>query len=180
MSSRLAALVVLAAALACADADRATLVAPPSGSSDVTIESAPTEGTFAVRVFYPRETCGTELFASGDPATFTLPGGVDSYCIKVQATSPPDADGTVALSACSFPKGKTVGGTTKTSSTSCTEKGGGGHWVRIESLSGTGEWVFLHNEPLIVTLGWRVQYRGMGSGVKNTTLPVFDVARPGE
>lgn len=180
MSSRLAALVVLTAALACADADSATLLAPPSGTSDVTIEAAPAEGTFTVRVFYPRETCGTELFATGDPSTFTLPVGADSYCIKVQATSPSDAEGTVVLSACSLPRGQTNGGTTKTPSASCTEQGGKGRWLRIESLSGTGEWDFFHNEPLIVTLGWRVQYRGMGSGVKNTTLPVFDVVRPNE
>lgn len=69
MNSRPAALLVLAAPLACADADHATLVASPTGSSEAIIEAAPAEGTFAVRVFYPRETCATELVASGDPAT---------------------------------------------------------------------------------------------------------------
>lgn len=181
MRARFTALVVLAAALACGDEDPPTPLAPSDGSSDVTTESAPVDGTFAVRVFYPGATCETELVGSGDPLTFTLPTEEGTFCIKVEAISPPDSDGTVVLSSCALPRGQTVGGSTHTSSTSCTERGGGGRWFRIESLSGTGEWIFSESLPIVPrTRGFRAQYRGMGSGVKNVTLPPFDVLRPAE
>lgn len=165
------------APVACSDAPSDPV--GPGEPSDVSTAAAPVEGEFTLRVFAnalgPGGFCSVEQFASGDdPPTYNLPVGVGgAVCLIVELTEPPDTGGTIVMSQC-----VSNGTGLRTSSTACTESGGGGHWSRLTSEQSTdGLWEPTVFAPDGSTTGIRLQYKGMGSGVKNETLPPFDLVR---
>lgn len=186
LRSGMALLLGAAAVVACEGEDPMTSpgdVSPaPPAREVITTEAAPVGGTFTVeiRAFDHETGCsppGTEVFtASGDPPTYTLPTGVGSaYCILVELTSPLNTGGTLSASNC-VSKDDEFG--FNTSSTACTEHQGS-HWrVFSRQQSAEGLWAYAVALPDGGTQGIRLQYQGRGSGVKNETLPPFDVTRP--
>lgn len=185
LRSGLALLLGAAAIIACESEDPLTSPgdsSPPPARDIVTTQAAPVEGTLTVVVAHPANPSvgrcpfdATEVVASGDPPTYILPSAEASFCMAVTLTSPPvTKSGVLVLSRCSS---RETG--FDTSSAACTEPGGGGHWVRVSRTSvSTGTVNFKLDLAAGVTYGFSLQYQGRGNGVKNTTLPPFDVTRP--
>jgi len=83
MKSRLALLAVPFLALACTDAEQATLLEPPAISADVTI-SAPALGVFNEVVRYWWSTCSTLAVESGGDWTYPNDTGPSQGCLIAQ------------------------------------------------------------------------------------------------
>ena len=143
MKSRLALLAVPFLALACTDAEQATLLEPPAISADVTTEAAPIDGGISVEVKFPWSGCGTMAtnpaggVAVNQPfvpaSSWELNGTGDPFaCIEVTVTAGGVNlnKGTVSYQLCAIKQG---GGSGPLPSASCAV--GAGKWVTYRKES---------------------------------------------
>jgi hypothetical protein len=183
MKLRLTLLAVPFLALACSEAEQATLLEPPAISADVTIEAAPEIGDFEVEVRDPAAGCTNPLAALAGPpntGTWTIDGGSANFCLRLLVKNPdtsPHTGGTLTYF-------------------QCRSKSGGGLAPKSDCDAGTARFVLSSKNDRNVfvdvgtslrffamaagiTAGFRLKYTGKGSGLKNATIGPFDVSRPG-
>jgi len=176
MKIQLALLAVPFLALACTDAEQATLLEPPAISADVTIEAAPVPGQFTVEVRDPGAGCSGALANANTPSAgdWTLNTTTGAICVRllVKKGGVNHGGGTLIWQRCRF---KSTRGWAPKSA--CADKTG--RFVTSTKrpvLAGAGASSFTLGAG--ITNGFRLKYRGQGSGLKNATIGPFDVIRP--
>lgn len=159
-------------ALACSDAEQATLLEPAAISTDVTIEAAPLPGIFTVEVRYGNiRDCLSNPLATQTNGDWTLPVGQRDYCVRMKVNGG-NPGGTIFVQTCR--KKRDPGKGNWVPKASC--EAGTGKWETVRKMvplsQFTGAQAFSPN-----TYGWQLAYKGQGSGVKNAKI-LFDVIRP--
>jgi len=176
MKSRLALLAVPFLALACTDAEQATLLEPPAISADVTIEAQPQVGSFDVAVSSPGN-CGTAA-ASGSLGSgfFILAATSPVYCIDLLTSlGGVHIGGSVTFQYCR----SSSGARPPVGKAACAAKlGRYVTFTKVSNTTGTTRAITDNMFQNSGTYGWRIIYRGQGSGVKNRTVGPFDVVNP--
>lgn len=158
MKSRLALLAAPFIALACSDAEQATLLDPPAVSADVTIETAPEPSPLVITCEYA---AGGACIQINENFYDT---GANNNSLVLYWTVNPATKGTVTVHICKE-------GELFRTADYCADHNGG-HWVksgryRVAEV-GSGPYGF-YSVATIYNLGFRVKYTGQGSGYQNDT-----------
>ena len=172
MKSRLALLAVPFLALACSEAEQATLLEPPAISADVTIEAAPVLGTFTLTVFAQTNPCSGTVAVFNDP-DWTIPAASPGGCIFLQISGYSGSKrGTIVKQQCIS---KSTGN--QVSRSECANKTGAWKTVSKIPVNNLGRFASQQSVSVCSAEGVRLIFRGMGSGIKNRTIGPFDVIR---
>jgi hypothetical protein len=162
MKIQFALLAVPFLALACSDAEQATLLEPPTVSADVTIEAAPLGGQYLHDVTPVVKMVSRFLYDVVPNTNITLIATV------LFPNSDPVQKGAVTWYSCANKDGPQR-------ITAC--ENGTARWKRIRraSVDATGSATQIVQVSLGARRGFRYKYTGQGSGVKNGFTEAFDI-----